>query len=351
MISLFHVVVDTDETASKILELLNAERGGRVTFMPLNRLRPKHVDYPNNKDAIPLIKKLRYDPKFDVAFKQVFCKTIVCPSLEIASSYAKSSDLNGITLDGDRVERKGVMVGGYHDLKRSKMECIRKLRKLKTDVIKAEEQSATTKLELQSIEKEITQSQSKAQLMEAEVRRNRSRRELLEKELAGLRQDSKRVEVRLQSSKHSEETLQENLKLVIQQTEALEADSVAPFKTGLTDEEIQQLDVLQKEVYNFQKQFSKASSNSLQVRAKQRQLENELNANLRKRYDEIMSELRSLEQDESFETEGIATLDQTKHELEFIQKQSEQNHSRIQCNLISIYATVMMYFVRPGCAY
>ena len=36
---LFQVVVDTDETATIIVQHLNRTKGGRVTFMPLNRLQ------------------------------------------------------------------------------------------------------------------------------------------------------------------------------------------------------------------------------------------------------------------------------------------------------------------------
>ena len=69
--SLFHVVVDTDEIASQVLELLNKEKEGRVTFMPLNRLKLKDVQFPNANDAIPLIKKLEYDTRFELAMQQV----------------------------------------------------------------------------------------------------------------------------------------------------------------------------------------------------------------------------------------------------------------------------------------
>ena len=37
----FHIVVDSDDTATKILAVLNKEKVGRVTFMPLNRIRPR----------------------------------------------------------------------------------------------------------------------------------------------------------------------------------------------------------------------------------------------------------------------------------------------------------------------
>lgn len=50
--SLFHVVVDTDTTATKVLELMKREKAGRVTFMPLNRLKPKPVQYPENDSSV-----------------------------------------------------------------------------------------------------------------------------------------------------------------------------------------------------------------------------------------------------------------------------------------------------------
>jgi structural maintenance of chromosome 3 (chondroitin sulfate proteoglycan 6) len=39
--SVLHIVVDSYETATKILAVLNKEKAGRVTFMPLNRIRPR----------------------------------------------------------------------------------------------------------------------------------------------------------------------------------------------------------------------------------------------------------------------------------------------------------------------
>lgn len=37
--SLFHVVVETDEVATRLTELLNKGKCGRASFMPLNRLK------------------------------------------------------------------------------------------------------------------------------------------------------------------------------------------------------------------------------------------------------------------------------------------------------------------------
>jgi structural maintenance of chromosome 3 (chondroitin sulfate proteoglycan 6) len=69
--SLFHVVVENDEISTKIIKHLNSLKGGRVTFIPLNRVRAPHVSYPQNSDVVPLLKKLKFSPNFTPAFAQV----------------------------------------------------------------------------------------------------------------------------------------------------------------------------------------------------------------------------------------------------------------------------------------
>ncbi len=69
--SLFHVVVDTDETASKLVEAMTREKCGRLTFMPLNRLKSTNVQYPKANDAIPMISKLTFDRAYVMAFEHV----------------------------------------------------------------------------------------------------------------------------------------------------------------------------------------------------------------------------------------------------------------------------------------
>jgi structural maintenance of chromosome 3 (chondroitin sulfate proteoglycan 6) len=69
--SLFHVVVDNDEISTRIIRYLTSEKGGRVTFIPLNQIRPSRVNYPTGPDVVPLLKKLKYDTRFGPAFAQV----------------------------------------------------------------------------------------------------------------------------------------------------------------------------------------------------------------------------------------------------------------------------------------
>ena len=95
--SLFHFVVDTDETATKVLEILQNEKAGRVTFMPINRLKSKRLNMPKASDTIAMIDKLQFDPIYEKAFVHVFGKTIICPNLQVAAQYARSHGVNAIT--------------------------------------------------------------------------------------------------------------------------------------------------------------------------------------------------------------------------------------------------------------
>lgn len=130
--SLFHIVVDTDETASLIIQELYRMKGGRVTFLPLNRVyNDPNITYPPNEQAscTPLIKKIRYDTRFEKAIKQVFGKTIVVRDLSTGARLAKRFKLNAITLDGDRADKKGALTGGYHDQhKKTRLDLLKKLK-------------------------------------------------------------------------------------------------------------------------------------------------------------------------------------------------------------------------------
>lgn len=64
--SLFHVVVEKDEISTQIIRHLNSLKGGRVTFIPLNRVKAPHVTYPQSSDVIPLLKKLNFSRQLAV---------------------------------------------------------------------------------------------------------------------------------------------------------------------------------------------------------------------------------------------------------------------------------------------
>ena len=69
---LFHVVVDNDAVATRIVEVLTRDKMGRATFLPLNRINPSDVKYPDHgSDAVPMLKLLKFNSLFSPVIKQV----------------------------------------------------------------------------------------------------------------------------------------------------------------------------------------------------------------------------------------------------------------------------------------
>jgi structural maintenance of chromosome 3 (chondroitin sulfate proteoglycan 6) len=70
--SLFHVIVDTDATAALLINELDRTKGGRLTFLPLNRLHTPHIKYPDSNDVRPLMSvALDYEANVAAAVSQV----------------------------------------------------------------------------------------------------------------------------------------------------------------------------------------------------------------------------------------------------------------------------------------
>ncbi|VVC99705.1 unnamed protein product [Leptidea sinapis] len=87
---LFHHIVESDTVGTKILKEMNRQNlPGEVTFMPLNRLQVRDMNYPNDNNAIAMVHKLKYDPKYAKAMKYIFGKTLICRNLECATELGK----------------------------------------------------------------------------------------------------------------------------------------------------------------------------------------------------------------------------------------------------------------------
>lgn len=293
--SLFQIVVDTDETATKILEIMLKEKSGRVTFIPLNRLKHQNVEYPNAKDAIPLIKRLVFDKKYTGAFEQVFGKTIVCQSLEIAGAFTRSHNLNSITLDGDKYDRKGSLTGGYHDVRRSRLDAIKTLKQWQ-----AKHEEDTTGLKearttLSRLDQEITQLVGEIQVAEGTRTRVHNEREPMVAELLRAQDDetaSRDRIMRLQTKLDEQKSTIRNLKL---ETVAYEAELKTKMQQTLSDAEQKQISALSDESDQAKKELVELSKQTTKLASQKSLLEIELAEALRPRREELRGKIESFD--------------------------------------------------------
>jgi structural maintenance of chromosome 3 (chondroitin sulfate proteoglycan 6) len=251
--SLFHVVVDNDATASKVLDVMIKEKTGRVTFMPLNRLKPKNPPPPNAQDAIPLIDKLRYDQAHQKAFQQVFGKTCVCRDLTIAAAYVKSHGINTITLDGDKVDRKGALTGGYHDIRRSRIEAIKNVTTWRAKFDTEDKRAKEVKAAIVEVDQKVTRVSGKLQVAITQQEQARTSRQTLLDEGNALTREAEKLKERIVRLEGDIEDMETELSGLEAKLAGYKNELASPMSKSLTDEEERMIESLGKEVETRQK--------------------------------------------------------------------------------------------------
>lgn len=321
---LFHVVVDTDETAARLVKYLEEGHKGRVTFMPLNRLNPQRSD-ARERDrakrkmgdrALPLITLLEFAPMYEPAMQQVFGQTLLCKDDEVATEFSREFNMDCVTIDGSQVNRRGGMRGGYVDAEDSRLasfgaytEASDALADLRDAAKKAEERVRELSQELTQATGELQQAESRRG--EAQESHNRLVQELTKTE-ESLRRKSTRLEELDRTVAEREASRQ------VKQTErnTLVEEQASPFTSTLSEAEQRTLQTLDKKVASLRADEDTAAEALAKVSQKHTQLKALLDDNLMRRRAELKQVL-------SVDAGGVGNYEAAQHVEELATKEQE----------------------------
>ncbi len=181
------IVVKDDATAVECINLLKRKKAGRATFLPLNKIKPRSCALPKKPGVIDVaINLISFDPKYENAFSFIFGDTVVVDNITTAKNLERG---RYVTLDGDMIERSGVMIGGFYK-KRFESDEIKKYeerRRQLQDTIASLEKDIVM-LESQLNELQAKETEGAAELKEVELRRSK-----LEDELESIRKRRKKL--------------------------------------------------------------------------------------------------------------------------------------------------------------
>lgn len=288
--SLFHYVVDNEQTATLLSSELFKQQGGRITFMPLQQLRPRAANLPRAADAVPLISKIDFEPEYEKAFQQVFGKTIICPSLTIAGQYARSHGVDAITPEGDTTNKRGAMTGGYVDSRRSRLEAVRNANELRDqfDGHMAEAEGIRRSIEVK--DQEITRAMGELQKLEQEMRQLENGFEPLKAELRSKTAHLERETDHLGAVMNRLAAVEKNMKEFGDNLVAYEAELATEFKKALSPAEERQLEEFSDQAQQLQKEWNEVCNKRRELESHTSRLEVELRKNLRPQEDQLSSQ-------------------------------------------------------------
>jgi structural maintenance of chromosome 3 (chondroitin sulfate proteoglycan 6) len=295
--SLFHVVVENDEVSTTIIRRLNLERGGRVTFIPLNRVKAPSVTYPKSDDVIPLLKKLTFLPNYTPAFAQVFARTVICRDLDVATKVARTAELDCITMEGDQVSKKGGMTGGFYDHRRSKLQYMKIIKSNTKSLNQKEQELEKVRFDLQEIDQKINELVSEQQKNDAKLTHDKSGIEQLKQDCVDAKKQKESISVVLDKKrkllanvKTQVDQLKTNMKL---KTDEMGTDLV----NHLTPKERDTLSRLNPEITEFKENLITCRTQRIETETRKAELEMNLSTNLVRRKKELEEVKLSAEPD------------------------------------------------------
>ena len=121
------VVVDDDRIAARAIELLKSRRAGRLTFLPLNKIRGGSGSGASSSAAFArggpagggaggdglvgrAVDLVQFEPVYGEVFRYVFGDTLVFRDL--VSARRELGRCRAVTLEGELLEKSGAMTGG-----------------------------------------------------------------------------------------------------------------------------------------------------------------------------------------------------------------------------------------------
>ncbi|KAF4334596.1 structural maintenance-chromosome 3 (chondroitin sulfate proteoglycan 6) [Fusarium beomiforme] len=288
--SLFHYVVDNADTATYLANILYRQQGGRVTFMPLAQLRPRQIKLPRSNDAVPLLSKINYDQEYEKAFQQVFGKVVVCPNLTVASQYARSHGVDGITAEGDTTNKRGAMTGGYIDPRKSRLQAVQAVNRWRDEYENLLAQSREIRKQTEAKDQEITAAMSELQKAKERLRQAVDGFEPLQHELANKSKHLDKEESHLDAAIKRQDAVEKNMNSFLEDLAAHEAELRSDFKKTLTSAEERQLEELGTSTQELQKQWNDLSRARRDLERQKQLLEVDLRQNLRMKLDQLTSQ-------------------------------------------------------------
>ncbi|XP_077991930.1 structural maintenance of chromosomes protein 3-like [Glandiceps talaboti] len=322
---LFHHIVASDLIATKVLTEMNKQHmAGEVNFMPLNKLNVRDTTYPESPDALPMISKLAYEEMFDMAFKHVFGKTLVCRSMDVASQFARTHGLDCVTLEGDQVSRRGALTGGYYDTRKSRVEMQRGIIDLREKAEQQEQQYEEHRAKLQKIEVEITAIMSDMQKLETKNRKNKDIFEQMRSDLRIQREESQVIQRSLQPKERRLNSLKSNLEAMKSTLQSLEEEMGTDLLSQLSVTEQKEVDALNDEIKDLTQQNKDTMNQRIKLEGQKNKLENLLSNNLMRKRERLLQDLQDISAEDKRQK-----LDTTTIELQAVCSNIDENKSRI----------------------
>ncbi len=226
-----YVVVENEDVAKRCIDLLKEKNLGRMSFIPLNRIRgdASLPPYPRMKGAVDFaINLVEFDERFEKAVRFALGDTLIVEDFDSAKRIGAGS-YRMVTLEGEIFEKSGVITGGSQtrggelgrrfyeeekrkldaeeeELREKEQDILIKLRALRSEIAEKEGVLKVLERRLGEFEELFSEGSSKLEEFDEKIRKAEEFAELLgirkremEEEIRKLREERDYAEEKLKN--------------------------------------------------------------------------------------------------------------------------------------------------------
>lgn len=175
--------------------------------------------------------------------------------------------MNAITLDGDKYDRKGSLTGGFHDVRRSRLDAVRNLKAAQRKDEELSQSRNEVKSTVARIDQEVTQIVGKITVANAKLERLAQEGSSLQSELMRIQEEEDRLKGRVARLEKQLIEHQTNIAGLEKEVEMMEAELETEMVGGMTSEEkrtmkrlSEECDQTKKDLIQISQQVNEVSS-------------------------------------------------------------------------------------------
>uniref|UniRef100_A0A7S2ANS6 RecF/RecN/SMC N-terminal domain-containing protein n=1 Tax=Octactis speculum TaxID=3111310 RepID=A0A7S2ANS6_9STRA len=201
--------------------------------------------------------------------------------------------MDSITFDGDQVNRKGALEGGYHDDRKSKLLAFYGIRKAKEELIKHEAEHETCEAEATAVDQQIAHLMGTIQKSEAKRNNLHEVAKQVIEEVTLRKKELSKLEDQINSVIEKQPSMLRELTQLQAQAQSFRTEIGTPLKTTLTKEEHSTLKRLTALSQRYSEELAARDAALEDVAVERKRLQSLLKDNLSKRANEARERLSS----------------------------------------------------------
>lgn len=358
-----NIVCTSDTAAKAAIAKLKAERGGIVTFYPINTVRPTklNVDTAKLKHMEGFIgfanELIQFESVYQPVIDFLLSRTVICRDMDCASKIGKAFDYRFkiVTLDGQTVNAGGSFTGGSQKQnsgilsRRAEISSLEeKMGEIASELEEINEEATKTINSINSYRSKIARLESDKEIAKSLYGNAAMEQKLLEQRLTDLKNKITELENELGAIVHGEKTTKEKIEATEKDILSLEASlselakTMDEYKTTLDALEVERENAIETKNMLYakitaassrldftKKEIANAQGNASELAIKEKTIQTELAEN-KERKIKANEEIEEAEKMSAEISEKIALLDKTAVDIRLQADDFEKNSATIR---------------------